>query len=46
MALSKFKLCPACGEHNPPALLECKNCETDLTGVRLVDEDICQPQAR
>lgn len=40
MALNKFKVCPACGEHNPPALLECKKCETDLTGVRVVDKAI------
>lgn len=38
MSLAKFKVCPACGEHNPPALLECKKCETDLTGVKVVDE--------
>ncbi|MPM13473.1 hypothetical protein SDC9_59830 [bioreactor metagenome] len=40
MALTKFKVCPACGEHNPPALLECKKCETDLTGIKVVDEAI------
>ncbi|TEB07769.1 50S ribosomal protein L40e [Pelotomaculum schinkii] len=37
MALEKYKVCPACGEHNPPVLLECKKCETDLTGVKVVD---------
>lgn len=37
MALIKFKVCPACGEHNTPALLECKKCETDLTGIKMVD---------
>ncbi|MDR2132488.1 MAG: FHA domain-containing protein [Clostridiales Family XIII bacterium] len=40
MTPAKFKLCPACGEHNPPALLECKECETDLTGVEVVDDAI------
>jgi ribosomal protein L40E len=40
MALTKFKVCPACGEHNTPALLECKKCETDLTGIKVVDEAI------
>jgi ribosomal protein L40E len=40
MALTKFKVCPVCGEHNPPALLECRKCETDLTGVKVVDEAI------
>ncbi|WP_339316398.1 FHA domain-containing protein [Paenibacillus sp. FSL R10-2734] len=38
MILTKFKVCPACNEHNPPALLECKKCETDLTGIKIVDE--------
>lgn len=44
MALNKFKVCPACGEHNPPALLECKKCETDLTGVKVVDDAILAAQ--
>jgi ribosomal protein L40E len=39
MTLTKFKLCPACGEHNPPALLECRRCETDLTGVEVADAE-------
>jgi pSer/pThr/pTyr-binding forkhead associated (FHA) protein len=38
MQLDKFKVCPACGEHNPPALLECRKCETDLTGVKVADD--------
>lgn len=37
MALEKYKICPACGEHNPPSLLECRKCETDLTGVKVMD---------
>jgi ribosomal protein L40E len=40
MALTKFKVCPVCGERNPPVLLECGKCETDLTGVKVVDEAI------
>ncbi|MFA5658241.1 MAG: FHA domain-containing protein [Oscillospiraceae bacterium] len=40
-AMAKFKICPACGEMNPPALLECRRCEADLTGIRLAD--FCQP---
>ena len=40
MALTKFKVCPVCGERNPSALLECKKCETDLTGIKVVDEVI------
>jgi predicted amidophosphoribosyltransferase len=41
----KFKVCPACGEHIPPARLECKRCETDLTGVNVVDEAALQARA-
>lgn len=37
MALEKYKVCPVCGEHNAPSLLECRKCETDLTGVKVVD---------
>lgn len=37
MALEKYKICPACGEHNPPRLLECRKCETDLTGIKVMD---------
>ena len=36
MALAKYKICPACGEHNPPNLLECRKCETDLTGIKVM----------
>lgn len=32
-----YKICPFCGAHNPPHLLECRQCETDLTGVRIMD---------
>ena len=39
MELQKFKLCPECGRHNPPSLLECKFCEADLTGVKIVDSE-------
>ncbi len=37
MDLPKYKICPECGKHNPPNLLECKYCETDLTNVKVVD---------
>ena len=37
--LNKYKICPACQEHNPPWLLECRACETDLTAIRLTDAD-------
>lgn len=39
MALEKYKVCPSCGAHNPPSLLECRECETDLTGVKPVDAE-------
>ena len=39
MSLVKFKVCPACDERNPPARLECQKCETDLTGIKVVDEN-------
>lgn len=42
MALEKYKICPACGEHNPPSLLECRKCETDLTGVKVMDSEMEQ----
>lgn len=44
MALEKYKVCPACGEHNAPTLLECRKCETDLTGVKIVDATAVQPE--
>lgn len=42
MALEKYKVCPVCGEHNTPNLLECRKCETDLTGVKIVDATVVQ----
>ena len=39
MDLQKYKVCPACGEHNPPNLLECRKCESDLTGIKVVDRN-------
>lgn len=45
MALQKYKVCPICGEHNAPSLLECRKCETDLTGVKAVDCAAEQKQA-
>jgi len=38
MSLEKYKICPVCGKHNPPNLMECRECETDLTGIKPVDE--------
>lgn len=40
--MEKFKVCPYCGKRNVPIALECEVCETDLSTVRVVDEDIIQ----
>lgn len=45
MALEKYKVCPVCGEHNPPSLLECRKCETDLTGIKVTDSAMEQKTA-
>ena len=37
MGHPKYKICPECGKHNPPSLLECRYCEADLTSVKVVD---------
>ena len=37
MELIKYKVCPECGKHNLPSLLECRFCEADLTGVKVID---------
>lgn len=39
MELAKYKICPACGERNAPSLMECRKCETDLMGVRVMDAE-------
>lgn len=33
--MEKYKICPTCGAHNLPTKLECTECETDLSGVRV-----------
>ena len=40
MELIKFKICPECGKKNPPNLLECRYCEADLTGTKVVDNAV------
>ena len=35
--MEKYKVCPYCGRHNPPKMLECVQCETDLSNVRVLD---------
>lgn len=37
--MEKFKICPVCGMHNKPNMIECVGCETDLTNVKATDED-------
>ena len=46
MDLPKYKICPECGKHNPPSLLECKYCEADLTNVRVVDNSADETTAQ
>lgn len=36
--MEKFKICPVCGMHNKPNMIECIECETDLTSVKATDE--------
>ena len=33
--MERYKICPICGTKNPPTMIECINCETDLTGVSI-----------
>ena len=42
MELSKYKICPQCGEKNPPSQLDCSSCDADLTGVRIVDDSTAE----
>lgn len=35
--LKKYKVCPVCGGHNDPRLMECDTCGTDLMGIPVVD---------
>lgn len=37
--MEKFKICPVCGMHNKPNMIECLGCETDLTSVKSTDEE-------
>lgn len=43
--MSKYKLCPGCGLHADPSLVECPECEADLVSVPVVDEDASVPAA-
>lgn len=37
--MQKYKICPSCHSKNEPTLLECFNCEADLTRVKITDEE-------
>ncbi|MDE7353666.1 MAG: FHA domain-containing protein [Acetatifactor sp.] len=37
--MEKYKICPSCSTKNEPTLFECTNCETDLTMVKITDEE-------
>lgn len=37
--MEKYKICPFCGEHNPPTMVECIKCETDLSNIKMLSED-------
>ena len=36
--MEKYKLCPQCGLHVSPAVIECPDCEADLMNVPVVDD--------
>ncbi|MGN1338857.1 MAG: FHA domain-containing protein [Oscillospiraceae bacterium] len=36
--MSKYRICPDCGLHNPLSLVECSGCEADLNAVPVVDD--------
>lgn len=42
--MEKFKVCPFCGKRNVPVALECEECETDLSTVRVVDEEVIKKE--
>ncbi len=37
--MEKYKICPSCKTKNMPNIFECINCETDLTQVKITDEE-------
>lgn len=37
--MGKYKVCPFCGRRNLPRMLECTQCETDLSNVGVTDEN-------
>ncbi len=41
--MDKYKICPTCGYKNQPTMIECVQCETDLTGVSIGESSKEQP---
>lgn len=37
--MAKYKQCPQCGQHVSPAMVECPDCEADLMGVPVMDDE-------
>lgn len=38
--MSKYKICPLCGEQNNPISMECSECAADLMNVPITDSDM------
>ena len=36
--MDRFKICPECGEKNPPNITECLKCDCDLMGVSVTND--------
>ena len=36
--MGRFKICPDCGEKNPPNITECLKCDCDLLGVAVTND--------
>lgn len=41
--METYKICPVCGRRNPPVLLECQDCEADLSMVPVGEEPPPEP---
>lgn len=37
--MAKYKLCPGCGQHVAPSMVECPDCEADLVSVPVSDDE-------
>lgn len=44
--MERYKICPYCKTKNDPILFECLNCEADLTGVKITDEETEKQSAK